>query len=223
MAVTVDELQQIAIDDEVSGVGGGENLVPIAGQLIAIGDHSPEPSRTGIWVALAAITMTFAAFTSALIVSQGSGPKWQHISLPPILYLNTLVLIASSFTLEFARSRVAIFARGQNAQHSVPMAWLCATLLLGFLFVAGQYAAWLRLKASGLYLATNLSSSFFYVLTAVHALHVLGGLAALAMVIKRFTEPVLTLRKSTLDSTSYYWHFMGILWLYLLLVLWMKL
>jgi cytochrome c oxidase subunit 3 len=101
--------------------------------------------------------------------------------------------------------------------------WLWATLLLGLVFVAGQYAAWLQLRAQGLYLATNPNSSFFYVLTAMHALHVLGGLAGLARVIYKLGTPVLTLRRSTMDATSYYWHFMGILWLYLLWVVWMKL
>jgi len=103
------------------------------------------------------------------------------------------------------------------------MTWLFATLILGLLFVAGQYLGWLRLRSAGLYLATNLSSSFFYVFTVAHAMHVLGGLMALIVVIRRLSQPVLSLRKSTLDSTSYYWHFMGILWLYLLSVLWMKL
>jgi len=101
--------------------------------------------------------------------------------------------------------------------------WLWATLLFGVVFVAGQYLAWLRLRAAGLYLATNPNSAFFYVLTAMHALHVLGGLAGLARVIYKVRGPVLTLRRSTLDATSYYWHFMGILWLYLLFVVWLKL
>ena len=88
-------------------------------------------------------------------------------------------------------------------------------------FVAGQYAAWLQLRSQGLYLATNPNSSFFYLLTALHGLHVLGGLAGLTYVIRKLNRVVL--RRSTLDSFSYYWHFMGILWVYLLLLLWMKL
>jgi cytochrome c oxidase subunit 3 len=90
-------------------------------------------------------------------------------------------------------------------------------------FVTGQYVAWLQLRSEGLYLATNPNSSFFYVLTAVHAIHVLGGLGGLLLVIRRFGRTVPTLRKSTLDATSYYWHFMGILWVYLMLVLLLKL
>jgi len=81
--------------------------------------------------------------------------------------------------------------------------------------------AWLQLKAEGLYLATNPSSSFFYILTAAHALHVMGGLGGLIYVIRRLSRSVL--RQSTLDAASYYWHFMDILWLYLLWLLWMRL
>ena len=89
------------------------------------------------------------------------------------------------------------------------------------MFVAGQYIAWRQLSADGLYLATNPSSSFFYVLTAAHALHVLGGLGGLTRVISKLKHGVL--RRSTLDATSRYWHFMDVLWIYLLLLLWLKL
>jgi cytochrome c oxidase subunit 3 len=81
--------------------------------------------------------------------------------------------------------------------------------------------AWLQLRSKGLYLATNPNSSFFYVFTAAHALHVLGGLGGLVRVIRKLSKSVL--RRSTMDATSYYWHFMGVLWLYLFLLLRMKL
>jgi cytochrome c oxidase subunit 3 len=170
-------------------------------------------------VGLAAIAMSFAAFTSALLVRQGS-TDWQHFALPRILYLNTVLLFASSITLEVARRRVATFMGGRATNIAVPLAWLYATLALGLLFVAGQYEAWLQLRAHGLYLPTNPSSSFFYVFTSVHVLHVLGGLGGLIAVISKLKR--LVLRRSTLDATSHYWHFMGILWLYLLLILWTK-
>jgi cytochrome c oxidase subunit 3 len=186
-------------------------------------ERRPEPVRTGIWVGLAAITMTFAAFTSALVVRQGSAVDWDHLVLPRILYLNTAILLLSSLTLEAARRRVASFVRGQGATRAQAMQLLASTLGLGLVFVAGQYVAWLQLRSQGLYLATNPNSSFFYVLTAVHAIHVLGGLGGLLLVIRRFGRTVSTLRKSTLDATSYYWHFMGILWVYLMFVLWLKL
>lgn len=203
-----------------SGNGGWKNLVPAEGNLRAVKDYSPPPSSTGIWVVMASIAMTFAAFTSALIVRQGSALDWRHLSLPPILYFNTLVLLASSMSLEVARRRVNSFMR-MKAQVSQPARWLYVTLGLGILFVAGQYVAWMQLRAQGLYLATNPNSSFFYVLTAAHALHVLGGLGGLTRVISRFKRRIL--RKSTLDATSHYWHFMDVLWIYLLWLLWMKL
>ena len=205
-----------------SGNGGGfRNLVPADGNLRAVKDYLPPPASTGIWVVLASITMTFAAFTSALIVRQGAALDWRHLTLPRILYFNTLLLLASSVTLEIARRRVGAFMAGARTSISVAERWLYITLSLGLLFVAGQYVAWLQLRSQGLYLATNPNSSFFYVLTAMHGLHVLGGLGGLVRVISRLKRSVL--RKSTLDATSLYWHFMDVLWLYLLILLWMKL
>ena len=202
------------------GGGGWRNLVPANGNSRTIPQYSPPPASMGVWVGMAGITMSFAAFTSALIVRQGASPDWRHFSLPAILYFDTLVLIASSVTLEFGRKQIATYMGGVKIQAVSPVRWLYATLILGFLFVAGQYAAWLQLKSQGLFLATNPSSSFFYVLTAAHALHVFGGLGGLIRVIRKFGHS--TLRRSTLDATSYYWHFMDVLWLYLLFLLWSK-
>ena len=150
----------------------------------------PGPSKTGIWVILAAIAMTFAAFTSALVVRQGGAMDWHHLTLPRILYLNTLVLLASSVTLEIARRRIASFMeRPRTLEEARSLA--VRHLFLGLLFVAGQYAAWLQLRSQGLYLATNPNSSFFYLLTAIHALHVLGGLSGLAYVISKLNHVIL--------------------------------
>jgi cytochrome c oxidase subunit 3 len=204
-----------------SGGGGWRNLAPSGGHPRAVIDYSPPPASTGIWVVLASITMTFLAFTSALVVRQGSASDWRHLTLPAILYLNTVVLLASSFTLELARRQVGAFMGGQRTEVTSPARWLYVTLSLGLLFVAGQYVAWLQLRSQGLFLATNPNSSFFYVLTAMHALHVSGGLGGLVRVIYRLNKSVL--QKSTLDATSTYWHFMGGLWVYLLLLLWIKL
>ena len=124
-------------------------------------ERPAEPARTGVWVGLAAISMTFAAFTSALIVRQGSAVDWDHIALPRILYLNTAILLLSSLTLEIGRRRVASFVRGQGATRAQAMQLLAATLGLGLVFVGGQYLAWLQLRSQGLYLATNPNSSFF--------------------------------------------------------------
>ncbi len=223
MATTVHEppkIEQERLPSHGSGNGGWRNMVPASGDLRRVKDSSPPPASTGIWVALAAITMSFAAFTSALIVRQGTAPL-VHITLPPVLYLNTLLIIASSFTLEIARRRIASFMGGVRNQAAGPARWLYITLFLGLLFVAGQTFAWIQLKSQGFGLATNISYSFFYVLTAAHALHVFGGLGGLVRVIGKLNKSVL--RRSTLDATSRYWHFMGVLWVYLLLLLWMKL
>ena len=224
MASTVHEPPQIdkqrLPDLKPSGNGGWRNLVPANGDLRAIKDYSPPPSSTGIWVVLFAITMMFAAFTSALVVRKGGAIDWQSFRLPPILYFNTLLLVASSITLELARRRVATFMGGLKSQVQSPARWLNVTLGLGLLFVGGQYIAWSQLRAEGLYLATNPSSSFFYLLTVTHALHVLGGLGGLLYVISKLHKSVL--RRDQLVSTARYWHFMGLLWVYLLVLLWVK-
>src|SRR5882672_7418867 len=210
------------IETPSNGHGG---TVPPAPELAsrAVTDRPPEPARTGIWVGIAAIAMTFAALTSALIVRRGSGNDWNPIALPPVLYFNTAILVLSSLTLGQARRKVAAFIRNQGTTHGQALGWLSITLVLGLAFVAGQYIAWLQLRSEGLYLATNPNSSFFYVLTAVHAVHVLGGLGGLARVICLLAPAVPILRKSTMDATSYYWHFMGTLWIYLLVILWFRL
>lgn len=203
--------------------GGSRGPISDRSDLPAVKDFSGEPVRTGIWVGLSAIAMTFAALTSALYVREGASTDWHHIVLPPILWFNTAALIASSVALEVARRRVASFMRGEESRRSVPMLWLEVTMLLGLVFVLGQYLAWLSLRAQGLYLPTNPNSSFFYVFTGVHVLHVLGGLGGLTRVILKFRNTANPLRRSSLDATSYYWHFMGLLWIYLLFILWMKL
>lgn len=218
---TIEKSREPAVPPGTSGGGGIRNVVPAEGDLRRVRDHAPPPASTGIWVVLASITMTFAAFTSALIVRQGGANDWKHLTLPPILYLNTLVLIVSSITLEMARRQIGAYMTGPRGRTSPPSRWLYVTLGLGLLFVVGQYVAWLQLRAQGLFLATNPNASFFYVLTGVHALHVSGGLGGLVRVIRRLNASVL--RKSTLDATLRYWHFMGALWVYLLLLLWMKL
>jgi cytochrome c oxidase subunit 3 len=224
MATTIPEPPKIdphrSPDQGHSGNGGWRNLVPAGNDTRLALDYSPPPSSTAIWVVLFAITMMFAAFTSALIVRKAS-QDWHSFTLPSILYFNTLLLLASSATLEVSRRRVTTFMGGLKSQIESPARWLYITLFLGLLFVAGQYVAWSQLRAEGLYLATNPSSSFFYLLTVTHALHVLGGLGGVIYVIRKLSK--LALRRSQLVATARYWHFMGILWLYLLLLLWMKL
>ena len=169
MATTVHEPPKVDLRRQREpGNGGWRNLVPADGDPRVVQDYSPPPASTGIWVVVYAITMTFAALTSALIVRKGASLDWQSFTLPSILYLNTALLLGSSVTLEIARRRVATFMGGVAIPGESPARWLYITLGLGLLFVTGQYVAWSRLRAEGLYLATNPSSSFFYLLTAAH-------------------------------------------------------
>jgi cytochrome c oxidase subunit 3 len=200
--------------------GGWRNLVPADGNGRVVLDYSPAPASTGIWVVVYAISMMFAALTSAMVVRKGSSLDWQSFTLPSILYLNTALLLSSSVTLEIARRRVASFMGGVAIRGESPARWLYITLVVGVLFVIGQYVGWARLRAEGLYLSTNPSSSFFYLFTVTHVLHVFGGLAGLLYVIRKLGKS--ELRRSTLDAVSRYWHFVDLLWVYLLLLLWMK-
>lgn len=186
----------------------------------------PTAARTGVWVGIGAITMSFAAYTSAMAVRQGSLPAWQHFKLPPILYWNTLVLMASSVTLELARQRVGgPFDRlGQSASLLATrsrewMFWYRITLGLTVGFLVGQYIAWQELSQQGVYLSTSPSSSFFYLLTVLHAVHVLGGLGALLYTLRCLQTDDGPRPVSVLASTALYWHFMAILWIYLLVIL----
>ena len=203
-----------------TGHRGWHDMIPTEPEGRWVGDYSPPPASTAIWVVIAAITMTFAALSSALIVRQGSSLDWQHLSLPRILYGNTAVLFLSSITMEIARHRWSTFKTGRERQAVPTRNWLRVTLILGLLFVGGQWAAWMQLRSQGVYLATNPNSSFFYVLTVAHALHIFGGLCGLAYVLHKMKRG--RLRKATLDAASRYWHFVDLLWIYLLILLWME-
>ena len=171
------------------------------------------PARTGVWVGIAAIVLMVAAFTGALVVRRGQS-DWIHFRLPPIVYVNTLVLLVSSASLERARGGGAATPQRR---------WLSITLALGLLFVVGQVLAWSNLVAQGLFLATSPSSAFFYVLTALHGVHLLGGVAALAYVLGRARRAPLSDAAGALDAAALYWHFLAVLWLYLLLLLTLQL
>lgn len=167
-----------------------------------------------MYMALAGILMIFAAFTSALVVRRGISNDWVPTALPHLLYLNTAVLLASSGTLELSRRALAA-GRGEAFIH-----WLFGTLLLGLAFIGGQLLAWRELVARGVYLATNPSSSFFYLLTAAHGIHLLGGIGGLIYLALRARKIASAAKRRTIvDVTALYWHFMDGLWVYLLLLL----
>jgi cytochrome c oxidase subunit 3 len=183
-------------------------------------------ATTGVWVGIATISMSFAAYTSAMIVRQGAAEDWQHFKLPSLLLVDTLLLIASSGTLEGAR-RTSRGGEHAAEKDVIPLPaaspperlWLLLTLALGLLFLAGQLLAWRTLARQGLYLSTNPSSAFFYILTALHGLHLLGGIGALGYACLRVGRRVTADARRVIDAVSLYWHFMAVLWLYLLLVL----
>lgn len=172
--------------------------------------------RTGMWMALAAIVMLFAAFTSAMVVRKGLSNDWTATALPHILYVNTLMLVAASVTLERARRSLAAAPRLNRGGFAL---WLYATVVLGLAFVAGQLMAWRELASRGVYLSTNPASSFFYLLTAAHGVHLLGGLVALAYLALKARSIARGLKKRTaVDVTAIYWHFMDGLWIYILIL-----
>ncbi len=186
--------------------------------------RSGEPrkgSESGIWIALFAITMSFAAFTSALFIRQAS-TDWTHLALPPILFVSTAILLVSSFTMEMSRRGFDGKSPSQIMERGRGLMLLATTLFLGLAFVGGQYLAWRQLAAQGLYLATNPNSSFFYLLTGVHALHVLGGVAALAYLLAQYAARG-SVRRNLVNGVVIYWHFMAALWLYLLVVICVRL
>jgi cytochrome c oxidase subunit 3 len=162
---------------------------------------------------LAASTMVFAAFTSALVVRRGLSDDWAPMHKPPILFVNTAILLLSSGCLEIARRALKSGARGQFNT------WWTAGTVFGLLFLGGQTMAWLQLKDAGVFVATNPSSSFFYVLTASHAFHLLGGLSALAYVdVQALRLRLGPAKRTAIDISAIFWHFLDGLWVYLMVL-----
>jgi cytochrome c oxidase subunit 3 len=193
-----------------SGDGGGGQRPDGPGQ----GADAVQKYKLGVWIASGGIVMFFAALTSAMVVRKGLSDDWRSLDLPGILWASTAVLLLSSFTFEKAR----LAAREDHA--SMMRKWLTATSLLGALFLVTQFLGWQALASGGIYLATNPSSSFFYVLTAAHGVHLLGGVAALSYVVLRaMRRKVWPARNAAVEATTVYWHFMDALWVYLFVLL----
>lgn len=191
-------------------------------------DHRLRRNRIGMAVFLAPITMVFVAFTSAYIVRQGLGEDWRATELPDILWINTAILLASSITLELSRrslTRQAALAEvpsvpGVASAKSPSVPWLPMTLVLGLGFLAGQWMAWGQLARQGIFISSNPSSSFFYLLTGAHAIHLAGGVLALAYAAgTTIFSQAWGRRRMVVDVTSWYWHFMAVLWIYIFALL----
>ncbi len=181
---------------------------------------SPARYRLGAWVAVGSILMLFVALTSAYIVRSAASNDWQPVAMPRVLWLSTALILVSSVTIEAARRSL----RNSGATYG---RWLLGTFVLGAAFVLSQLLAWRQLVRQGVYLASNPYSSFFYLFTAAHGVHLLGGLGVLTYLLARSTRKRATLegelrRVGAADAASIYWHFMDALWigLFLLLMFW---
>jgi len=216
--------EEIIIED-IGGGGGGPPPPPDGGDDGDGGGDdrnrrrksTPSPKRysTAITIGIVSILMFFMALASAFIVLRRGSDLWVTIHLPRILWVNTCILLASSFTLESARQR--LFLADASGFRKF---WLLTTAL-GFLFVAGQLVAWRQLVAQGVYIASNQASSFFYIFTGAHAVHLLGGVGALLFVsFGKFEKTKISLPVAA-EITSYYWHFMDGLWIFLLALLYL--
>ncbi len=213
------------IVEDIGGGGGGPTPPPGGGDDGDGGGDdrnrrrkwTPSPKRysTAIAIGIVSILMFFMALASAFIVLRRGSDLWVTVDLPHILWANTCVLLASSFTLESARRR--LFLADASGFRKF---WL-ATTALGFLFVAGQLIAWRQLVAQGVYIASNQASSFFYIFTGAHAVHLLGGVGALLFVSLRKFEKTKISLPAAAEITSYYWHFMDGLWIFLLALLYL--
>ena len=174
--------------------------------------------RIAIWIAIVSIAVLFLALTVVMVARAVGSNDWVHTAIPRLLYFNTLVLVTSSFTLELAKRALKREAGTQFFR------WLYLTTALGITFIAGQLVAWRQLATQGIYINTNPSSSFLYLLTAAHGLHLLGGILALFYLVFRKNKIILNSRKRiAVDIVAIYWHFMDILWIYLLVLLTVKL
>jgi cytochrome c oxidase subunit 3 len=175
---------------------------------------SPKKYSTAIALAMLSILMFFMVLTAAFVVLRFNNlHTWSAIRLPWILWVNTAALLASSGTLEMARRKLQV-----DSLRGFKQMW-AVTTFLGMIFLAGQVIAWRHLAAEGVYMTSRLSSSFFYVFTALHAAHLLGGICALLYVGLRNFAAARVSRLVAAEVTSYYWHFMDGLWLFLLALL----
>jgi cytochrome c oxidase subunit 3 len=188
---------------------------------------------------IATVCMVFISLTSAYIVRKGlptfDGASnsyvrdWGRVDLPWLLLaINTAILLVSSITMEFARRKAAREAAlapvksipGVSLGNERSFPWLGITVLLGISFLAGQWLAWGELHARGFFVDTNPSSSFAFLLTIAHAIHLGGGMIALiwAASASLLRKPVES-RRIVVDITAWYWHFMAVLWIYVFALL----
>jgi len=192
--------------------------------------------RTGIFFALASDLMFFVAIISTFFVAQSSSHfnsynqyinDWLPTAIPPVLWLNTAVLLLSSVSIEIARR--TMFRENDVmdewlgigkpiTRRAIP--WVASTIALGLLFLAGQWAAWNQLAVQHIFFRSSQSSHFFYLITGVHAAHLFLGITALmAALTGLYASRQLETRQILVDAAAWYWHAMGLLWLFLFTLL----
>ena len=174
--------------------------------------------RIGMWVGLASVAMMFTSLSSAYIVRYASANDWVPLAIPRVMFASTALILISSVTLELARRKLKRSVQPAYARY------LLLTVLLGLAFLVSQLISWRQLARQGIYLSSNPHSSFFYLLTGAHAVHLVGGLLALTFLWLRSQRRVIEAaliakRQATTDAVTIYWHFMDGLWIYLFLLL----
>jgi cytochrome c oxidase subunit III len=196
-------------------------------------------ARLGLICAIATVSMVFVSLTSAYVVRRGLPTfddssrtylrDWGEVQLPWLLLaINTAILLISSLTMEGARRQIARRAAlvpvtsipGVSLGEERDFPWLCVTVVLGFGFLLGQWMAWGELKGLGFFVNTNPNSSFVYLLTAAHAIHLAGGIVALLWAgITSLQHKPIEGRRIVVDVAAWYWHFMAVLWIYVFALL----
>jgi cytochrome c oxidase subunit III len=170
-------------------------------------------AKVGLGVFLAVVGSLFALFISAYAIRMQM-PDWRALPLPEILWLNTGMLVLSSVALHGARKAAR---RGEDVELRLS---LLAAGVTALAFLSGQLLAWRQLTADGYLLASNSANAFFYVLTGIHGLHILGGLIALGRTIARAWRGIAPERlQLSVELCATYWHFLLFVWLILLSVL----
>jgi cytochrome c oxidase subunit III len=196
-------------------------------------------ARLGMICAIVTVSMVFVSLTSAYVVRRGLPTfddtkngyfrDWGEVQLPwQLLLVNTALLLVSSLTMEGARRNVTRQAAlapvrsipGVSLGKEANFPWLGVTILLGLGFLVGQWFAWGELKGRGFFVDTNPNSSFVYLLTAAHAVHLTGGIIALMWAgVSSLRHAPIEGRRIRVDVAAWYWHFMALLWIYVFALL----
>lgn len=171
------------------------------------------PHKYALWIAMGSITMMFIGFTSAYVVKR-SQANWVTFDLPMIFWASTAVIMASSLTVQMAVKQF------RNRHMQAYKQLITLTAVLGIAFAVCQWIGFSQMAKNGLPLNGPASASFIYVIVGVHLLHVLGGVVALLVLFGRaFRTKVLSYSSVPIEVASTYWHFVDILWIYLLIFL----